>query len=489
MLALLVAVVAGILLADHYVFPLWCVVVGIIMFIINAVVLPRGGWRVVCLFGTVLLTSAAIYELNTTSLDRSYRLYEIEIERITSSTERHTFGECRIIGVMYEDSMQSCRATARFTADSTFRVRSGDRLMAYCSVRPFNRDSENSYERYMSRRGMVGSLWLNGERVISRDTSRLGLVARFRDTAEQRIERLSLSEDVEAVVKAVAIGHTESLSRSMRDSYRRSGASHLLAVSGLHVGFVCVIAGVLLGLLLLLSHGQILRSVVVVALIWLYAAVVGFTPSIVRAALMFSLLQLTIAFASRILSLNTLCFAAVVMLWWDPHQMWDAGFLLSCLAVAAIVEWGVPIIGLLKRYIRSEKRHSRQSLLRIGFERMLEWLASAVVVSVVATAATMPLTAHLFGLSSLWAIIMSPLMVLLCAITVGATIFWIIFPVTMLQPAAGWVIECATSVMNNVAAWCAAKPTLIFEERISGAMCIAIYLVYIIITLVRWARR
>lgn len=485
---MLAAVVAGIVLADHYVFPLWCVVVGIVVMITNAVLVPRGGWTAVCLFATVMLTSMVIFELRSTALDRAYRLYEIEIERITSSTDRHSSGECRIVGVMQGDSMRRCQAVARFTADSTLKLRSGDRLTAYCSVRPFDRLSDNRYERYMSRRGMAGSIWLNSERVVMRDTLHRGFAMRLRAAAERRIARLGLSEDVEAVVKAVAIGRAESLSPSLRENYRRSGASHLLAVSGLHVGFVCAIVGALLVLLLLLPHGQIVRSVAVVALIWLYAAVVGFTPSIVRAALMFSLLQVAIAFASRRFALNTLCFAAVVMLWWDPYQLWDAGFLLSCLAVAAIVEWGVPSVRWLRHRLQ-DADHRRRGVLRAAAGNLLWWLISAFVVSIAATVATMPLVAYLFGVTSLWAVVLSPLMVLLCAVVVGVAILWTLFPIGVLQPVAGWMIQLPAEAMNSMATWCAARPTLIFEEHISGAMCAAIYLIYIALTLAMWARR
>lgn len=488
MLNILVAVVAGVVIADHYVFPLWCVVIGIIMLTINAVVLPRGRAAVLSLFSTVTLTTIAIFQLHTNSLSRDYRLYDLEIDRISLRTERYTSGECRVVGVMEDEKMESCHAEVRFMADSTLDVRSGDRLTAFCRVKPFDRQSENRYDRYMSRRGMAGSVWLNAERVVSRDTTP-SVVSRLRRAAEEHISQLGLAEDEDAVVKAVTIGRAEHISRSLRDAYRRSGASHLLAVSGLHVGFVCVIAAALLVLLLLLPHGQILRSIAVVALIWLYAAVVGFTPSIVRAALMFSLLQITIAFASRTLSLNTLCLAAVIMLWWDPYQLWDAGFLLSCLAVTAIIEWGVPLMQSVLRHLKSDTHRSHRSFLRGVVDFLLGWVISAIVVSVVATAATMPLTAYLFGMSSLWAIVISPLMVLLCAVVVGFAMFWILFPFGFLLPVVGCVIDMSASAMNAIAVWCASKPTLIFEEYISGCACAAIYLIYMLLTVILWSRR
>ena len=77
----------------------------------------------------------------------------------------------------------------------------------------------------------------------------------------QRIERLGLSHDVESVVAAMSIGERSTLNRELRQSYVRAGGAHLLAVSGLHVGFVCVVANLLLAWMILFRHGQLLRSI------------------------------------------------------------------------------------------------------------------------------------------------------------------------------------------------------------------------------------
>lgn len=489
MLPVLMAVVAGIIIADHFIFPLWSVVVGIAVFLLNAVVLKRGAMATLSLLVSLLLLAVAIFELSERALPRGYNLYDIKIDRITSYAEGRTLGEGRVVGLDVDGRMESCRAEVRFSIDTAVALRAGSRLTAYCRVAPFDRESENAYRRYMARRGMAGSVWIDADDVVQLDTQPSNLVMRLRDYAERRISMLDLPHDEESVAMAVTIGRTERLVPSLREDYRRSGAAHLLAVSGLHVGFVCVIASALLLLLVLLPHGQIVRSVAVMGFIWLYAAVVGFAPSIVRAALLFSLLQFIIAFASHTRSLNTLCFAAVIMLLCNPHQLWDAGFLLSYIACAAIVEWGVPLIWWLARLLRIDGHSPRRSPLRAVADFLLMWLLSAVVVSLVATLATMPLAACLFGLSSLWAVVMGPLMVLLCAIVVGSSMLWILLPVGALQPVAEWVVGGSGAMLNGVVAWCAEHPALIIEESISVAACATIYLIYIVLTFALWARR
>lgn len=109
-------------------------------------------------------------------------------------------------------------------------------------------------------------------------------------------------------------GDRRSLSPALRAAYSRSGTSHLLAVSGLHVGIVFLLANLLLWWLPLFRHGHILRNIAVILLIWLYAATTGFPPSVVRAALMFSVLQFALASSSEYVGMNTLAGVAFVML-------------------------------------------------------------------------------------------------------------------------------------------------------------------------------
>lgn len=137
-------------------------------------------------------------------------------------------------------------------------------------------------------------------------------------------------------------GDRRSLSPALRAAYSRSGTSHLLAVSGLHVGIVFLLANLLLWWLPLFRHGHILRNIAVILLIWLYAATTGFPPSVVRAALMFSVLQFALASSSEYVGMNTLAGVAFVMLLFHPDYLFDISFQLSFIAVAGIIAWGLP---------------------------------------------------------------------------------------------------------------------------------------------------
>ena len=95
----------------------------------------------------------------------------------------------------------------------------------------------------MTRRGYVGTLYLNRSSLLLRDTLHRELSPKhlslfLHERAVARLDRLALAPDEQALCNAMTAGDRRSLSPALRAAYSRSGTSHLLAVSGLHVGIV-----------------------------------------------------------------------------------------------------------------------------------------------------------------------------------------------------------------------------------------------------------
>ena len=484
MLKVLAATLVGICVGGVVPLRLWLAVAVVVGVLVAAVLLRRKALSEIYLLGGVVLLAIASYSLRCESLpDAETHTYEIIIDHIADNGRGRLSGEGRVVGVLCDEEVSRRRLPVGVFADTTLSLAAGSRIVAECRISPYTEGSDNGYVRRMLREGFVGSVWLSeGSIVQCRQDSTA--ITSLRDMGLERISHLGLSADVEAVVAALVVGDKSRLTACQREDYRRSGASHLLAVSGLHVGFVFLAVSLVLWFLTLLPHGQILRSLSVVAIIWIYAAIVGFTPSVVRATVMFSLLQLSLLASSSARTLNSLCFAATVMLLWNPYTIYDVGFLLSCLSVAAIVEWGVPAITALRHKLGlyADNRHIVKHL---ACEAVV-WLLSSVVVSVAASLATMPLVATIFGVTSLWGIILSPPLVLLCAVVVAVVVGWILLPIGALTPVIGWVVEWATSLMNDLTAWGASHPSLIFTEHLSAALCWGVYLAYIAFTILLW---
>lgn len=145
----------------------------------------------------------------------------------------------------------------------------------------------------------------------------------------------SFEDDKAGVLKALLLGDKGDLSTEIRDNFANAGAMHLLAVSGLHVGIIAV--------LLLFFFKQfpkilsnLLAHLIVILLLWGYALITGFSPSVTRAVLMFSLLIASRLAHGQYEPINVVFFAAFVVIILEPYVIYDIGFQLSYLAVLGI---------------------------------------------------------------------------------------------------------------------------------------------------------
>ena len=349
MLRVLLPVVVGVVIADRLTLPLWGVAVGFVLAMVGAWLLRAKSRSNVCLFvAFVLLGMLAVEARRGAELSPAEVLCsddvvaEVAIERVASRNENVLFCDGRVVacraiaGGEGDDSPKSkvVNWPVRVAVDSAVGVQMGSRLLVRPKLREYSKQSESLFESYMARRGVVGQLRVARADVVHHSLRDKGFVRRLHEVALRRLRLLDLGSDERAVVEAMAIGERLSLDAELRQRYARSGAAHLLAVSGLHVGFVFAIINLLLVVAALLRHGQVVRGVVAIVAIWLYAAVAGASPSVVRAAVMFSILQMASMLSARTLALNTLAFTACVMLMWNSSLLYDVGFLLSFSAVA-----------------------------------------------------------------------------------------------------------------------------------------------------------
>lgn len=177
---------------------------------------------------------------------------------------------------------------------------------------------------------------------------------------------------------ALLLGDKQLLSNEVRSSFSNSGAMHVLAVSGLHVGIVLVILTYILSLFsrIISKTNAVIISI---AIIWIYAGITGFSPSVLRASFMFSVLAIAQISGRDKNPMNVLFFSAFVLLLYQPLWIYDIGFQLSYLAMVGIFLIYQPISKLL--YFKNKW------LLKI-------WQGTAV--GFAAQAFTVPLTLYYF---------------------------------------------------------------------------------------------
>lgn len=202
---------------------------------------------------------------------------------------------------------------------------------------------------------------------------------RSRAYIREKLEAGGVQGDQLALASALLLGTKDLLSREISNEFSNAGAMHVLCVSGLHVGIMYVIAERALFFLNTGRRGRNIRQFMVIAFIWIFALVTGLSASVVRAALMFSLLALGKTLRSSTINFNILATAAFIQLSINPYDMTQVGFQLSYLAVLGIFAFYKPLNNLV-----------------VSRNRVVAWAMPVMAVSMAAQLATAPLATHYF---------------------------------------------------------------------------------------------
>ena len=187
-----------------------------------------------------------------------------------------------------------------------------------------------------------------------------------------------LTGDENAVAKGLILGDRSSIDSEITRKFGNTGAMHVLAVSGLHVAILVQILTLIFGLFSRwISKNQAL--ILALIIVWIYSALTGLSSSVVRSALMFTVLAGSTLTGRNYNGFNSLALSAVLILAWNPHFLFDIGFQLSYLAMAGIFLFN--------------------SHLSILFYTKIKWIQLAwegTMVGISAQIMTIPLTLYYF---------------------------------------------------------------------------------------------
>lgn len=159
----------------------------------------------------------------------------------------------------------------------------------------------------------------------------------MRRMALKTFEEHHLSGREFAVVSALLLGFREYLDENLQREFAGAGAMHILCVSGLHVGIIFMVLKFIFSFFNKVKHGRIIQTALIIMLIWFYAAITGFSPSVLRASTMFSFVALGQSLRRSTNIYNTLAGSAFLLMIIDPYIITRIGFQLSYLAVISIV--------------------------------------------------------------------------------------------------------------------------------------------------------
>ena len=293
------------------------------------------------------------------------------------------------------------------------------------------------------------------------------LVNHYREAVNRVGEDASMQEEL-GVVAAMTLGDKTMIPSELKDVYSIVGSSHVLALSGLHL---TILYGIL-SLLTFRRRRQWMIQGLLLLGIWTYVFLVGMPVSIVRSALMLSIYSLMTLSGRGKSPLNTLAFAALVILLVQPFALYDIGFQLSFLAVLSLVLFYRPLAnGLLPSFVKRNK--------------VLRPLADIAVVALSAQIGTAPLVAYYFGRFSC-CFLLANYIVTPCAFLILSCglLSLLLIPFPLLQ---GWTMQFllwVTGVQNGALSWLSSLSWASIDGiRLSELQVISVYVVIAAVSL------
>ena len=245
----------------------------------------------------------------------------------------------------------------------------------------------------------------------------------FRRDLCQMVFNTRISTDAQHFIAALLLGDSSYIEQSTKQEFSAAGVAHVLALSGLHVGFIAIL---IWWLLFPLDYMRLkkLRLIITLACILMFAVFTGLSPSVVRATLMIGCVYASVVFYRRSTSLNALCLAALVILVFSPFSLYSVGFQLSFITVAAVL-----MFARLPESLKSS-------------HRWVNYLTSTVITSLVAMLATVALCAHYFHTVSFMSVLSNLLIlpVLPIFMVLGA-LFILVTSAGMHWPPLDWAID------------------------------------------------
>ena len=329
---------------------------------------------------------------------------------------------------------------------------------------------EFDYAKYLHRQGISGIAFCDSEswRILKHAEIK-GFVHYLTSLRTQLLQRLSghLEGQSLEVAAAMTLGDKLAISRETRALYSETGSSHILALSGLHLSILFALFNLLL-LRPLRSIRYVGGIVQVIFLggMWGFVLMVGAPLSLVRAAVMLTLVQFSVLLRRDRISLHNLSLAALLLLIWSPQSLFDVGFQLSFMAVWAIFT----VTPRLPRWTPITEHES--------FIWRLKWWGINVVqdllrVSLAAQIGTLPLVLYYFHVFPTYALPLSLWVIPLAGVVLTVALLFFLFP--WLSTILGILLSGAVSLMNAGLEGMVNLPFASFELPITLLTVVSLY--------------
>jgi competence protein ComEC len=300
----------------------------------------------------------------------------------------------------------------------------------------------------------------------------------------ERLAAYPMDERELGIAMALLSGDRALIDPELREDYSKAGVSHILAISGLHLSILFALLNYTLAPLLLARRGRIVRTALVILCLWGYAFISGLSASVLRAAFMLSILQLSLMTVWSYNSYNALFASAFVLILIRPTFIYDPSFQMSYLALLGILffyprfsRWtGVSRAGRWLRRRRDRARGVRHYLWMFAANLFI-FTTGAILLGLSAQITVTPLVGWAFGRMPLLSLLANPMIMLVITwLMVAGFCYLILAHVPGLGWLAGAVMSWLLERQNRWVEWIAGWPGA-SVERVSMPLPV-LFLIY-----------
>lgn len=405
----------------------------------------------VAIFLLVLLFGATLYVLRYEHVATAVDERQTTLRGIVATTPWRT--QRSVALDLTTDDRSTLRLFLQPSADhDPLTLQRGDTLLVsplhLRSTCPLPHDTTDfaAYRRYLFFDGIAATCYVPAQRwqhspSLQRDTT-------WNERLHTYYRQSSLDSTTRTMVEALTIGRRQGLTPQLRSHYAAAGVSHVLALSGMHLGLIVGLLDLLI-LRFILYRQRLWIMLGVIPLLWIFAYVAGMPPSLVRATLMATFFQLGFALGRQQMLPNTLALAAIVMPCANPLLLQNVGFQLSFLSMVGIALFARP-------------RH---------------WLLSSLMMTLSCTLFTSPLVAYHFGTLPVYSLVTNLVVPPIVTLLMYATVLWLLLAFwPAAQAVLGHLLDRLVSLQNQVVETIAAWPASTIEFRPTALVTVLLYL-------------
>ncbi len=186
---------------------------------------------------------------------------------------------------------------------------------------------------YTTSRGKTAYI----QHFVATDFSLIRIAQTLQQKFSAILEEYIKDKEVVGFLQALTLGNKTGLSAELRDDFTKAGVVHILAVSGLHIGILFLLVNFVFQSLRKTRKRRFVLLVIGLCVIWSFAFISGLSISVLRASVMFSILQLSILSLRPYRIYNTIATSMLLLLLINPFYLYEVGFQLSYFAVLSIV--------------------------------------------------------------------------------------------------------------------------------------------------------